>query len=83
MFGATDGIDPPTLRRAGRLRSKLKARTGQRCTGNHSEVKDSRTATRKGLLSTLSSLIAKAQQTTINMGLINRGPTRTAARAPN
>ncbi|MNL29858.1 hypothetical protein D3C87_1515640 [compost metagenome] len=27
--------------------------------------------------------MAKAQQTTINMGLINRGPTRTAARAPN
>jgi hypothetical protein len=49
----------------------------------HNEANVWMTATRKGLVSTLSSLMAKAQQTTINIGLISRGPTRTAARAPN
>ena len=76
-------VDPSFPRRESRLRSQLKARIGQRRTGNHSEANDLRTTTRNGLVSTLSNLTAKAQQTTINMGLINRGPTRTAARAPN
>ncbi|MNU73589.1 hypothetical protein D3C71_630750 [compost metagenome] len=59
------------------------AEQGRYRRGDHKDANVLMTATRKGLVSTLSSLMAKAQQTTINMGLINRGPTRTAARAPN
>jgi hypothetical protein len=49
----------------------------------YSETNDWMIAMRKGLVSMLSNLMAKAQQTTINMGFINRGPTLTAALAPS